>query len=136
MTARVCGGVPSPLIEPIVGRERKGLTVGPQPTPNIIIENKGPQRERASRMGSRKREEPTRKPERERIRYAKARLNTCGLIKFIMKEKTEKITPRARALGNVSWRDEDLTWCSETRHPSSLLIEGAGRARVSAPPAP
>ena len=26
MTARVCGGVPSPLIKPIVGRERKGPT--------------------------------------------------------------------------------------------------------------
>ena len=26
MTSRVCGGVPSPLIEPIVGRERKGPT--------------------------------------------------------------------------------------------------------------
>ena len=26
MTARVCGGVPSPLIEPLVGRERKGPT--------------------------------------------------------------------------------------------------------------
>ena len=26
MTASVCGGVPSPLIEPIVGRERKGPT--------------------------------------------------------------------------------------------------------------
>ena len=26
MTARVCGGVPSPLIEPIMGREGKGLT--------------------------------------------------------------------------------------------------------------
>ena len=26
MTARVCGGVPSPLIEPITGRERKGPT--------------------------------------------------------------------------------------------------------------
>ena len=26
MTARVCGRVPSPLIEPIVGRERKGPT--------------------------------------------------------------------------------------------------------------
>ena len=26
MTARVCGGVPSPLIEPIIGREGKGLT--------------------------------------------------------------------------------------------------------------
>ena len=26
MTARVCGGVPSPLIEPIMGRERKGPT--------------------------------------------------------------------------------------------------------------
>ena len=26
MAARVCGGVPSPLIEPIVGRERKGPT--------------------------------------------------------------------------------------------------------------
>ena len=47
-------------------------------------------------MGSRKREEPTRKPKRERRRYAKARLNTCALIKFIIKEKTEKITPRAR----------------------------------------
>ena len=47
-------------------------------------------------MGSRKREEPTQRPKRERIRYAKVRLNTCGLIKFIMKEKTEKITPRAR----------------------------------------
>ena len=43
MTARVCGGgggVPSPLIEPLVGRERKGPTWGPQPTPNIIIENR------------------------------------------------------------------------------------------------
>ena len=47
-------------------------------------------------MGSGKREEPTRKPKREKIRYAKARLNMRGLIKFIMKEKTEKITPRAR----------------------------------------
>ena len=26
MTARVCGGVPSPLIEPLVGREGKGPT--------------------------------------------------------------------------------------------------------------
>ena len=26
MTARVCGGVPSPLIEPIMGQERKGPT--------------------------------------------------------------------------------------------------------------
>ena len=26
MTTRVCGGVPSPLIEPIMGRERKGPT--------------------------------------------------------------------------------------------------------------
>ena len=26
MTARVCGGVPSPLIEPIMGREGKGPT--------------------------------------------------------------------------------------------------------------
>ena len=26
MTARVCGGVPSPLIEPIMGQEGKGLT--------------------------------------------------------------------------------------------------------------
>ena len=26
MTARVCGGVPSPLIEPLVGQERKGPT--------------------------------------------------------------------------------------------------------------
>ena len=26
MTARVCEGVPSPLIEPLVGRERKGPT--------------------------------------------------------------------------------------------------------------
>ena len=26
MTARVCGGVHSPLIEPIMGRERKGPT--------------------------------------------------------------------------------------------------------------
>ena len=31
MTARVCGGVPSPLIEPIMGREGKGPTWGPQP---------------------------------------------------------------------------------------------------------
>ena len=58
MTARVCGGVPSPLIEPIVGRERKGPTCGAQPTPNIIIENKGPQREGALRMGSRKGKNP------------------------------------------------------------------------------
>ena len=26
MTARVCGGVPSPLIEPLLGQERKGPT--------------------------------------------------------------------------------------------------------------
>ena len=26
MTARVCGGVPSPLIEPLAGQERKGPT--------------------------------------------------------------------------------------------------------------
>ena len=26
MTARICGGVPSPLIEPIMGREGKGPT--------------------------------------------------------------------------------------------------------------
>ena len=31
MTARVCGGVPSPLIEPKMGREEKGPTRGPQP---------------------------------------------------------------------------------------------------------
>ena len=48
-----------------------------------------------------KREEPTRKPKRERRRYAKARLNTCGLIKFIIKEKIEKITPRANEPGEM-----------------------------------
>ena len=48
-----------------------------------------------------KKEEPSRKPKRERRRYAKARLNTCGLIKFIMKEKTEKITSRAREPGEM-----------------------------------
>ena len=31
MTARVCGGVPSSLIETIMGREGKGPTSGPQP---------------------------------------------------------------------------------------------------------
>ena len=31
MTARVCGGVPSPLIETKMGREGKGPTGGPQP---------------------------------------------------------------------------------------------------------
>ena len=51
MTARVCGGVPSPLIEPIVGRERKGPTSGPQPTPNIIIENKKVHKEKGLTNG-------------------------------------------------------------------------------------
>ena len=48
-----------------------------------------------------KREEPTRKPKREKRRNAKARLNTYGLTKFIIKEKTEKITPRAREPGEM-----------------------------------
>ena len=43
-----------------------------------------------------KRREPTQRPKRERRRYAKARLNTCELRKFIIKGKIEKITPRAR----------------------------------------
>ena len=51
--------------------------------------------------GISKREEPTREPKRERRRNAKARLNTCGLIKFIIKEKTKKITPRAREPGEM-----------------------------------
>ena len=34
----------------------------------------------------------------------------------------------------MSWPDEVLTWCTEIRHPSSSPVEGAGRARVSAPP--
>ena len=57
MTARVCGGgggVPSPLIEPIMGREGKGPLEAHNPKPKILIENKGSQRERASRMGSQK----------------------------------------------------------------------------------
>ena len=33
MTARVCGGVPSPLIEPIMGREGKGPLEAHNPTP-------------------------------------------------------------------------------------------------------
>ena len=40
-------------------------------------------------------------PKRERRRYAKARLNTCGLRKFIIKEKTEKITSRKREPGEM-----------------------------------
>ena len=36
----------------------------------------------------------------------------------------------------MSWRDEVLTWCSGNQHPSSSPVKGAGRARVSAPPAP
>ena len=31
---------------------------------------------------------------------------------------------------------ENYLLCSRTRHPSSLLLVGAGRAWVSAPPAP
>ena len=36
----------------------------------------------------------------------------------------------------MSWRDEVLTQCSGSQHPSSLPIKGAGRARLSAPTAP
>ena len=36
---------------------------------------------------------------------------------------------------DVSWRDKVLTRCSGNKHPSSLPVEGAGRARVLAPPA-
>ena len=83
-----------------------------------------------------KREEPTRKPKRERRRYAKARLNTCGLIKFIIKEKTEKITPRAREPGEMC-RGEMKSSLGVVKLGilRLLLSGGAGRARVSAPPA-
>ena len=37
---------------------------------------------------------------------------------------------------DVPWRDEVLTQCRGSQHPSSLLVEGAGRARVSATSAP
>ena len=38
---------------------------------------------------------------------------------------------------NISWvKTQNLTWCSGSRHPSSLPIKGAGRAQVSTPPAP
>ena len=51
--------------------------------------------------------------------------------------KRKQIGPRAREVGcDVAWQDEVLTQCSRSQHPSSLLVEGAGRARVSAPPAP
>ena len=53
------GGVPSPLIEPIMGREGKGPTWGQQPTPNMLIErNKVHKKRWASRMGSRKGKNP------------------------------------------------------------------------------
>ena len=59
MTARVCGEVYSPLIEPIMGREGKGPTRGPQPTPNMLIErNKVHKEGWASRMGSREGKNP------------------------------------------------------------------------------
>ena len=58
MTARVCGGVPSTLIEPIMGRERKGPLEAHNPKPKLLIENKCSQRKRASRMGSRKGKNP------------------------------------------------------------------------------
>ena len=35
----------------------------------------------------------------------------------------------------MSWRDEVLTQCSGSQHPSSLPVKGAGHARVSAPSA-
>ena len=37
---------------------------------------------------------------------------------------------------DVPWRDEVLTRCSGSQHPSSLPVKGAGRAQVSTPPAP
>ena len=36
----------------------------------------------------------------------------------------------------MSWRDEVLTRCSGSQHPSSLPVEGAGHARVLVPPEP
>ena len=58
MTARVCWGLPSPLIEPKMARRGKGPLEAHNPKPKILIENKGSQRERASRMGSRKGKNP------------------------------------------------------------------------------
>ena len=35
---------------------------------------------------------------------------------------------------DVSWQDKVLAWCSGSQYPSSLTVEGARRAWVSAPP--
>ena len=57
--------------------------------------------------------------------------------KKVHNNKIGKISPRACEPGcGMSWRDEVLTWCSGSRHPSSLPVEGAGCVRVSAPPVP
>ena len=61
MTARVCGGVPSPLIEPIMGREGKGerdLSPLIQPKTQNTHRKQRFTKERASRMGSRKGKNP------------------------------------------------------------------------------
>ena len=50
--------------------------------------------------------------------------------------KIRQIDPHASSACDVSWRDEVLTPCSGSQHTSSLPVEGAGRAPVSAPPAP
>ena len=41
---------------------------------------------------------------------------------------------RASSGCDVPWRDEVLTRCSGSPHPSSLPIEEPGHVRVSAPP--
>ena len=51
---------------------------------NMLIENKRVHKEKDFADRFPKREEPTRKPKRERGKYAKARLNTCGLRKSII----------------------------------------------------
>ena len=57
--------------------------------------------------------------------------------KEVHNNKIRLIDPRTREPGcDVLWRDEVLTQCSGSQHPSSLPVEGAERARVSAPPAP
>ena len=66
--------------------------------------------------------------ERTHLTALKARL--CGLN--TIKEKTGKIT-RAREPCEMC-RGEMRSSGIETRHPSSSPVEGAGRARVSAPP--
>ena len=50
------------------------------------------------RLGPRNEGNPPPRPKRERGRYAKARLNTCGLQKCEIKGKGRTINPRAREM--------------------------------------